>query len=77
MQHHCYAIQGTDPAKFVEIGVKSTFEETDLEYFVHKHGYDMYGVNDCNAECKVIRSGTVERVVPVTQTDAAIVQAEG
>jgi hypothetical protein len=55
-QHHCFAVNGTDPGKFRELGFKKTTEDDKLEYFVHFHSYTIGEPVPCNDQCQVIRS---------------------
>jgi hypothetical protein len=70
-QHHCFAVKGTDPGKFRELGFKKTTEDDKLEYFVHFHSYTIGEPVPCNDQCQVIRSGKLENVVPVTRSEDA------
>jgi len=71
IQHHCFAVRGTDPERFREIGYKKTTEDDSLEYFVHFHSYHPFEPVPCNDQCQVIRSGKVENVLSVTHSDDA------
>jgi len=63
-----FIMSGISREAFTETGVRLTTEDTDLEYYVHEHSYDLYGATPCNDKCTVVRMGKVERV---THSDVA------
>jgi hypothetical protein len=69
-QHHCYAVEGTDPVVFREIGVRRTTEDTSMEYFVHDHQYSIDGSVSCNARCQLIKRGIVANVTRMELHDS-------
>jgi hypothetical protein len=76
-QRHIYITPGISRETFTEVGVRMTTKDTELDYYIHQHRYDMFDSLPCNHECTVIRLGKVERVVHITQTDDAKSSARG